>query len=408
VDTGKQIADRLDRVNVILRTIRAVDLVILNETDRNNLIKGVCQSLVTTLGYYNAWIALLDENSKFITAAEAGIGGGFQSLVEKIRHEGFSRCGQQALIQLGAFIISDPASTCLDCPLAQGYGGRSGIAARLFHRSNLYGLLCASIPTGLVEEKDELSLFKAIADDVAFALHKIGLEEDRKRAEEAAIVAQEEERKRIARELHDETAQALASLGMEIGLLARVKKPSSKTISSSLEDLQKKTENILVGVRSLSKALRPPMLKEFGLVSALEELIGSLAQRSNIKIKFNTKGKPRRLSSNIELTLYRIAQEGIANVMKHSDATSCDLTIIFYPTIIVLKIVDNGKGFKLLRHTSDFAKAGKLGLAGMQERTSLIGGKLKIESYLGIGTTILFELPLPDKVSDPEDCEKHI
>lgn len=523
------VTDRLERVNLVLYTIRVVDQVILEETDRDRLIKGVCNKLVATLGYYNAWIVLLDESGKFFTAAEDGLGQAFQSLVEKVQREGFSECGRQALTQPETVIVSDPASTCLDCPLSYGYRGRGGIAARLYYRGNLYGLLCASIPVSLVKEKEERFLFEEIARDVAFALHKIRLEEERKMAEEAlqrsenryralfdnaseailvrnlygnimmansamaeltgyavpeligmnisqfltadsfkialkeqmgqkrslsqryelqmvrkdgeeriievvtslvekqkapviqaiirditpqkraqenlkayakaATVAQEEERKRIARELHDGTAQTLASLGMEIGLLSKVKKQSPRDISKSLEELRKKTESILGGVRALSKALRPPMLEEFGLLSALEELLGELPQQPQMKVKFGVKGTPQRLTPDAEIAFYRIAQEAIANIKKHAGATKCALLIRYSPTILTLKIRDNGKGFELPGRTSDLTYSGKLGLAGMQERARIIGGKLTIQSHPGKGTVVLLELPLSGVVN---------
>lgn len=402
----KQIKARLERVNLVLRTMRNVDQIILEETNRERLIKGVCQSLVATRGYYNAWILLLDKDGRYAMSVESGLGDAFLTLAEKLKSEGPAKCGQQALQQSSAIIVRDPVLDCMDCPLSGGYRGRGGIATRLYYRGKLYGLLCASIPSSLVEEEEERTLFEEIARDVAFALHKIDLEEEHERAQEnlrayanQAIVAQEEERKRIAWELHDETAQALASLGMDIGSLAKNKKLSLMQVSRSLETLRTKTEAILEGVRALSKALRPPMLEEFGLLAALKGLVNELRGQQKTVARFDVEGTSRRLTSDAEITMYRVAQEALSNVKKHAEASECSLAIRYSPRKVVLEIRDNGRGFALPEPADNLAYSGKLGLAGMQERARLIGGRLTIKSRPGKGTLVRLELPVKSTVS---------
>ena len=236
---------------------------------------------------------------------------------------------------------------------------------------------------------------------MAFALYKIDLEEQHERARknlrfyaERAIMAQEEERKRIALELHDETAQALASLGIDIGKLAKNKKLSSTQISGSLKTLQAKTEFILEGVRALSKALRPPMLEEFGLLAALKGIINELLEQQQIEVQFNVEGISRRLNPEAEITMYRVAQEALSNVKKHSAASECSVEMRYSPRKVVLEIRDNGRGFAIQKLSDSLAYSGKLGLAGMQERARLIGGKLSIRSRLGKGTVVRLELPV--------------
>ena len=402
----KQVRERLERVNLVLRTLRSVDQVILEETDRERLIRGLCRSLTATRGYYNAWILLLDEAGRYEMTAESGLNDAFLPLAEKLKREGLSRCGRQALEQSSAVFVRDPALVCTDCPLSSGYKGRGGIATRLHYRGKLYGLLCASIPSSLVEKEEECALFEEIAQDVAFALHKVDLEEEHERAQEnlrfyaeQAIIAQEEERKRIAWELHDETAQALASLGMDIGSLAGNRKLSVIQISRSLETLQTKTEAILEGVRALSKALRPPMLEEFGLLAALRGLVSELGGQQQIAARFGVEGTSRRLTPDTEITMYRIAQEALSNVKKHAEASECSLVMRYSPIEVVLEICDNGRGFVLPKPADNLAYSGKLGLAGMQERAKLIGGKLTIESRLSKGTLVRLEAPVRSTVS---------
>jgi len=519
-----QLEGALQRLNLILRTLHRVDQVILKERFRKPLIEGVCKSLVRTRGYYNAWVALLDKSDRFDTFAQAGLGKEFLPLVKQLELEGATKCGRKALTRRHAVVINDPASSCIDCPLSKQYIGRGGITVRLKHREKLYGLLCASIPVSLASEEDERYLFGYIAEDLAFALHKIELEEEHERAEEAlrasesryralfnsandgilvrdlkgniimannamaqitgysidelmkmnisrflttesfetamqsqttrlggkpeanteryelqmirkggekrtieavtslllggeqlptiqaiirdvtekerdrnelrayagqAILAQEEERKRIARELHDETAQALASLGMDINSLSKVKGQSSTELSRRLEELRDRTSDILRGVRSLSQAMRPPMLEEVGLVAALQGIANDMASQQEINAKFRVKGIPQRLAADVEITLFRIAQEASSNIVKHSHATECLFELAFTHDKVKLRISDNGRGFEVNTMAENSASSGKLGLVGMRERARLVNGGLTIASKPGKGTTVV-------------------
>jgi len=259
--------------------------------------------------------------------------------------------------------------------------------------------LCASVPASLITVAEERSLFKDVARDIASALRKMELEEEREHTEWAlrayarrAISAQEEERRRVARELHDGTAQDLASLGMDIDSLARTEGLTVKDISKGLEMLRDRTDDILRGVRSLSHGLRPPMLEEFGLMAALQGLIDDLATQSGVDAKFEVRGTPRRLSPEVEITLFRIAQEGLNNIGKHAWATRAILEVEFKRDRTRLRIRDNGQGFALPASLDDLGGSDTLGLAGMRERARLINGTLTIWSEPGKGVTLALEV----------------
>jgi len=148
----------------------------------------------------------------------------------------------------------------------------------------------------------------------------------------------------------------------------------------------------LQGVRSLSQALRPPMLEEFGLLAVLQELANGPADQRGISVRFEVRGTSRRLSPDVELALFRIVQEALTNISKHAQATEGVIEVEFSPDTIKLRISDNGQGFELPATTDDFAYSGKLGLTGMRERAKLVDGTLKIWSELGKGTTLLLEV----------------
>jgi len=169
----------------VLRAIRGVNQLIVREKDRGRLIQGACDRLIETRGYYNAWIVLRDESDKLVATAEAGLGERFLPLVEQLERGEPSYCTRMALAQAGALIIEDPFSTCTDCPLSRAYRGRGGMAIRLEHGGKTYGLLVVSLSVDHVADREEQSLFEEVAEDIAFALHSIGLEEERERAQEA-------------------------------------------------------------------------------------------------------------------------------------------------------------------------------------------------------------------------------
>jgi signal transduction histidine kinase len=212
----------------------------------------------------------------------------------------------------------------------------------------------------------------------------------------AITTAQEEERRRLARELHDETIQALIALKHRMQLARKsVRESGSKTYFQELEDL---TEETIENLRRLTKALRPIYLEDLGLVTALEMLAREIEHASGIQIHFQQSGSEKRLDSRIELALYRIAQEALNNVMRHSQAKEARLTIRF-ENPITLEVWDNGIGFSLPPIPTDFAIRGHFGLLGMRERAELIGAHLEVLTRPG-DTRVRITLPTDGMVDE--------
>jgi two-component system sensor histidine kinase DegS len=206
--------------------------------------------------------------------------------------------------------------------------------------------------------------------------------------------AQEEERRRIARELHDETAQDLVVLLRQVDeLMANADDLSAET-GIRLEDLRRKTSETLDGVHRFSQDLRPSILDDLGLLPALEWLTADLTKHFGIEVEMKVGGSVRRLLPEIELVVFRIAQEALRNVWKHSGTSKARVTLKFGDEKAFLTVEDKGEGFKLPARMADLPVAGKLGLAGMQERAQLIGGKLRLQSKPGKGTTVTVEFPV--------------
>jgi len=207
--------------------------------------------------------------------------------------------------------------------------------------------------------------------------------------------AQEEERRRIARQLHDESSPPLLLLIQRLDRVASSTKPKlSKPLMESLEDLRSQAIEALEGLRRCAQDLRPRILDDLGLIPALEWMAEDLVRNYGIDAQVKVISNERSLPTEVQLLLFRIAQEALSNIRRHAKASRAWLTIEFGNGKTVLTIKDNGKGFELPQRMGDLASIGKLGLAGMQERVQLISGNLELQSEPGKGTIITVEVPI--------------
>jgi len=647
-----QTEEKLRHLNLVLQAMRDINQLIIQETDRRRLITHTCRILVKTRSYYNVWVALLDGMGKLTMAAQAGLGKSFSAMRRRLRKGSLPQCARAALRESVPIVTADPASDCRDCPLAQEYGGRGGITARLEYAGRVYGLLCASIPLDLASDPEERTLFMETAQDIGLGLHKISLEEERRQAEQdvekrvreitclytiadiserpgitqkelcqqvvqilpqswqypdiacaritiggrefvtpnyrepahrqstelvvngemmgqvevgylgnpptcdegpflkeeerlieavaeqlgritehaiaeealrhsesryralfqsageaiflcsadgtiisvnracqaltgrstdrlegtdirqlfspserdflnrlitvetggedsaqveefrmvrsdgaEAIVrltiaplpgtdlpaalqvialdvteerrlrqnmqyyigqitrAQEDERLRISRELHDDTAQTLAGLSRDLGLVISRSPGLPEAATARLDDLRRTVDAALEGVRRFSQDLRPSILDDLGLLPALEWLVSKLETEYGIKGKLILTGEPYRLLPEQELSVFRIVQEAFSNVRRHSGATAVDMTIDFGEDAVTVILSDNGRGFSVPSRASDLVRSGRLGIVGMRERARLISGTLIVQSDIGKGTTVTLRVP---------------
>lgn len=203
--------------------------------------------------------------------------------------------------------------------------------------------------------------------------------------------AQEEERRRLARELHDDTLQSIIGLKQRVQLAQ--KNAPDEASQRSLQELESIAEQSIENLRRMTRALRPAYLEDLGLVTALEMLARETEAASNVKVTFQKQGNEKRLSAPVELALYRMAQEALNNVTRHAQAFKVMLGINFDRDKIVLQVIDNGIGFEAPNTPADFAPSGHFGLLGMYERADLIGARLTIHTKPGEGTHLTIQLP---------------
>jgi signal transduction histidine kinase len=201
------------------------------------------------------------------------------------------------------------------------------------------------------------------------------------------VAAQELERRRLSRELHDETGQALTSilLGLKPLEEALANHPSRPAVA----ELRELVVTALQDVRRLAVELRPKVLDDFGLVAALERLSEAFTEQTGIRVEFTSAIPVDRLPGEIETALYRVVQESLTNIVKHAHAGRVSILLTRKPSSVAAVIEDDGEGFE-----TGSTRQGGFGLDGMRERLALLDGALQIESSEGSGTTVVAEVPL--------------
>jgi len=207
--------------------------------------------------------------------------------------------------------------------------------------------------------------------------------------------AHEEERKRIARELHGDTIQIMVAISRRLDNLISEHSNMPEEMLKPLERVQRDIDESLIRIRRFVQDLRPPTLEYFGLLPALKELARQVQDQSDIEVGLEVRGSEWRFSPEEELLIYRVVQEAMRNVWKHSEATKAEIRIEFGDERTTVTVSDNGKGFEI-KGDSEFLEAGKLGLMGMRERAHLLGGSLKIISQPNAGTEVILTIERSD------------
>jgi signal transduction histidine kinase len=235
--------------------------------------------------------------------------------------------------------------------------------------------------TGAIETLENITERKKAEENLRYYLQEI-------------TKAQEEERKRIARELHDSSAQNLIALLHQLDNLLTDKTKLPVSEAKALWSFYERIRDTLQEVRRFSRDLRPSVLDDLGLLPALEWVTEDLRNTYWIEVDLKVQGSERRLFPEAELLLFRIVQESLRNIAKHAKATRAEVKVEFGEDKVTVTINDNGIGFEPPDDLGALTPAGKLGLAGMQERVQLLGGRLKLESEPGKGTKIFVEAPV--------------
>lgn len=215
------------------------------------------------------------------------------------------------------------------------------------------------------------------------------------------VVAQEEERARIARELHDETAQVLTAFSFHLAAMREAASKNSR-VKEQVDYLLALSRQMSQSIYRLFHDLRPAQLDELGLVAALQDLVDEERRRLGLQAELKVTGERRKLDTLVETVLYRAAQEALTNIARHAGVQSADLLLEYSPRQVTLSIMDQGSGFDL---NNEYMDGRGWGLAGMRERAESVGGSLEVQSAPGKGT--LVKIGVPCYTAAPERDEAH-
>ena len=217
------------------------------------------------------------------------------------------------------------------------------------------------------------------------------------------IKAQEDERLRVSREIHDGPAQEMANLIYQASIGERLVDTRPEEAKAGLQELRRQIRTCLADVRQIIFDMRPMSLDDLGLVPALRQLVSKLEERKILKTDFQVNGKERALEKHVEVTLFRIIQEGLNNIHRHAGVSEGRLRLLFSPNDLSILISDEGRGFDMAE-TEEMRKSGTgnghFGILGMEERAKLIGASLNVISNPGEGTKIHVKLPYPKLEKD--------
>jgi len=217
------------------------------------------------------------------------------------------------------------------------------------------------------------------------------------------VVAQEDERSRIARELHDETAQILTAFSFHLAAL-RNAMPARAAFQPQLDQLQNLSRQMSAGIYQLVRDLRPAQLDDLGLVPALQYQCGEVLNRAGLQVRLEVIGERRRLDKLVETVLYRVAQEALTNIARHAGVQAAEMRLSFEKDQVSLNISDHGKGFHIEDHS---AGRGAWGLEGMRERAESVSGTLLLRSNPESGTEVEIIVPVKNEVQRLEE-EKNV
>ena len=366
-----------------LQYLNEIGNALVTETDLERLLEIVVRHLRELVGARVVALTLPSGSDELRFVAVAG--------ADELLGTTLSRSGSKS----GAVLErrrSERIDSVIDDPevnreVTRRAGARTGMWVPLIARDQIIGVLEIHDKEGPDARfsDDDLRLAETFAARAAVAV-----ELSQRVARDAVrrvVQAQELERRRLARELHDETGQALTSI--LLGLKPLEEALANHPARAGLAELREHVVSALQDVRRLAVELRPAVLDDFGLVPALERLTDGFAEQSDVRVDFHSALGETRLPSEVETALYRVVQEALTNIVKHADARNISVSIARRESGVAAVIEDDGSGFD-----PRAARDEGVGLLGMRERLALIDGRLEIESRPGAGTTVVAEVPL--------------
>jgi signal transduction histidine kinase len=366
-----------------LESLNEVGAALVGELELDRLLDLVASNLRSLIDARLVAIALPSGDGLRIVASDSDRADDFAHVDLLGRDSKTARVLERGRSERVDSLLEDPE---VAQDVARRLGATTGLYVPLVVRERTIGVLVAHDKTAAdprftssdLRIAEQFALRASIAVDLSQRVARDALRR--------VVAGQELERRRLARELHDETGQALTSI--LLGLRAVDEAGLDERARGAVADLRELVVATLQDVRRLAVQLRPKALDDFGLAAALERLAQTLSETSSLHIDLEAQLGAERLPSEVETTLYRIVQEALTNIVKHAQATRVSILLMRRDGAATAVIEDDGRGFDLASTSETF------GLEGMRERAELHDGRLTIESAPGSGTTLVVEVPL--------------
>jgi signal transduction histidine kinase len=374
-----------------LEGLNEIGAALASEVELEPLLDLVARRMQELVGARIVLITLPDADGALAVRAAAGrddlVGIAIDASTSKV-----GRVLERGHVERVDAIVDDPE---VDQRVARELGLTSAMYLPLTVRGTPIGVVAVhdKLGTDARFEEEDVRLAESLVARAAIA---VDLSERVSRdALRRVVDAQELERARLARELHDETGQALTSILLGLKHLDDVvETDEARDATASIRELVAST---LQDVRRLAVELRPSALDDFGLVPAVERLAANLSEQSDLVVDLEARLGDRRLPPEAETALYRIVQEGLTNVVKHAAAHRVSITLVRKGAAAVVVIEDDGRGFD-----PEAVREGALGFTGMRERVELVGGRLTVETSPGAGTTLVAEVHVADAATSDD------
>jgi len=398
-DRSQAFSNQLLRRNRELAALHTIATTMSGPTALNDMLDRALQAVLKATGFAAGWVVLFDALGQ-IRAPVCWAGLSPDIAAREGRPPSPCPCRQAVVARRPLVVALDQACPALGAPLRGGGRIACHASVPLMAGDRALGILHIASEEPGSFGADDLDLLGAVGRELGVAVENARLWEEVRRKEELrgellakVITAQEEERRRIARELHDEMGQALTSLMVGLKVAAESENPQTH-----LAELRQIAANTLAGVRDLARDLRPSLLDDLGLLAALERYVAAYGAKFGVETDFQAAGfsGDQRLPPQVEVTLYRIIQEALTNVAKHAHAHEVCVVVERKPGSVVALVEDDGTGFVVGSYPASSLGVDQpgLGLYGMQERAALLGGTLTVESSPGQGATVRVEIPL--------------
>ncbi len=367
-----------------LESLNEIGAALASEIELEPLLALIARHLRELVDARLVLIALPDGDVLRITAADGDRSHGVVGTQLAFGGSKAGRVLERGRSERVDSVLEDPE---IDQHVARLLGVHSALFVPLIARRRQIGVFIAHDKAGSDTSftDDDLRLAETLATRAAVA---VDLSERVSRdAVRRVVDAQEQERSRLARELHDETGQALTSI--LLGLKPLEQSAESDETRAAVDAVRELVVSTLQDVRRLAVELRPAALDDFGLVPAVQRLAETFREQSGLQVDFEAQLGDERLPAEVETAIYRVAQEALTNIVKHAGAERVSILLRRKGGTVVAVVEDDGSGFELGGRRVD-----ALGLAGMRERMTLVGGTLQIESTVGGGTTVVAEVRL--------------